>query len=207
VPTVRAARRDGGVRINIICVDMDVAAPLCAAPGWTAVLLAVLWTAPALLWMLRHHVTRDAEFKGSLTPSVSPPTSEMDDILGVHVPSLIAALDSAADARDVLMQLYKGSTFLQPCVRHGQKCGKMAIISYRCERVATDPFTLDAFALISAVREARVHGVEFIWLECATHHTLPSLCRHAQSICAATHHARKHARRTLCRHARRYARR
>eukprot|EP00966_Prymnesium_polylepis_P133957 3096417-Prymnesium_polylepis.2 len=45
------------------------------------------------------------------------------------------------------------------------KHGTIAIISYRCERVSSDAFTLDAFAFLSAVAAARQHGIAYLWLD------------------------------------------
>ena len=66
----------------------------------------------------------------------------------------------------VMTQLWKSHEFLA-CARTeaGQRFGKLAIISYRVVGGA-DGFTFDAHAFLSIICAARLHNVDFLWLDC-----------------------------------------
>ena len=91
-------------------------------------------------------------------------------LLGVNVSGLAEALDEAendvASTEHVMAELWKGHRFLQRATdANGRPLGKLAIISYRCVTSDEDVFTLDAFALRSAVLAAQQTDVEYLWLD------------------------------------------
>jgi len=91
-----------------------------------------------------------------------------EQLLGVNVRWLADALSNAdvTSTEDVTRELYQGHRFLQRVVTtDGRLMGKLAIISYRCERVESDEFTLDAAALRASVQAAQAAEVDYLWLD------------------------------------------
>ncbi|KAL1495233.1 hypothetical protein AB1Y20_017096 [Prymnesium parvum] len=98
------------------------------------------------------------------------------ELLGVAVAPLHAAI-CAADGQPALdaihAELHAGHRFLRRSMRHGEKLGRMAIISYRIEKSSSDVFTLDTRALLAAVAAAREHSIDFLWLDCWAYRRQP----------------------------------
>ena len=87
-----------------------------------------------------------------------------------------------SDFFQVMTELWKGKRFLQRATdEQGQPFGKLAIISYRCVPRHDDAFTLDAFALRSAVLAAQQNDVEFLWLDAWAYRKQPPWAEYEHS--------------------------
>ena len=102
---------------------------------------------------------------------------------GVVVSRVAAAIEAGTPPSEVLIELFNGSAYLEPCTtaaagvlgRRDRKVtrGKLAIISYRCVKADGDSFTLSEPAFLSALSAAQRHGVEYLWLDAWSYRKQP----------------------------------